>query len=101
MEPETLSTRGTYNFSLPGDGAFTDVTEQSGARDLPWGASASILDYDRDGWLDLYVANHIHFDIMANKKCYSKNSRRDYCGPVFSSDAKESGSRLRSILFGA
>ncbi len=64
-----------------GDGTFTDVTEKSGTGDLLWGSSASALDYDRDGWLDLYVANYVHFDIIANNRCYTKTSRRDYCGP--------------------
>ncbi len=64
-----------------GDGTFTDVTEKSGTGDPLWGTSVSAVDYDRDGWLDLYVANYVHFDITANTKCYSRTSRRDYCGP--------------------
>ena len=47
-------------FKNNGDGTFTDVTagsglEASGARR---GTSASVGDYDNDGLLDLYVANH-------------------------------------------
>jgi hypothetical protein len=62
-------------------GVFTDVTGKSGTGDELWGTSAAVFDYDRDGWLDLYVANYVYFDIVANKRCFAKNSRRDYCGP--------------------
>ena len=45
-----------------GQGSFVDVTEQSG---LPsqkrWSTGCAFLDYDRDGLLDLFVANYIIF----------------------------------------
>jgi hypothetical protein len=46
-----------------GDGTFTDVTEracltQAGTR---WGAGCCFLDFDRDGHLDLFVANYVDF----------------------------------------
>jgi len=46
-----------------GNGTFTDVTEQAGVGngDLV-GAGTCFLDMDRDGDLDLYVANYIEFD---------------------------------------
>src|SRR5581483_1924218 len=47
-----------------GDGTFTDVSEKAGvagANDR-WGAGACFLDYDRDGHLDLFVANYVAFD---------------------------------------
>ena len=47
-----------------GSGAFTDVTERAGlkqSRDR-WGTGCAFLDYDRDGFLDLFVANFIEFD---------------------------------------
>lgn len=64
-----------------GDGTFTDVTTRTGTGDDLWGSSAAAFDYDRDGWPDLYVTNYVFFDIVKNKKCYAKSSRRDYCGP--------------------
>ncbi len=64
-----------------GDGTFRDVTAKTGTQDNLWGSSAAAIDFDKDGWLDLYVANYVHFDLKANKKCYAKSSRRDYCGP--------------------
>lgn len=39
------------------DGTFSDVTVHSQTLDYGAGMSASMGDYDNDGWLDLYVAN--------------------------------------------
>jgi len=65
-----------------GDGTFSDMTEVSRTGDHQWGTSAAFLDYDRDGWLDLYVANYVDYSVEANKKCYARSSRQDYCGPA-------------------
>jgi enediyne biosynthesis protein E4 len=48
-----------------GDGTFTDVTKQAGLTNDPtrWGSGATFLDYDRDGHLDLFVANYVKFDM--------------------------------------
>ncbi|MBV9300547.1 MAG: CRTAC1 family protein [Acidobacteriaceae bacterium] len=47
-----------------GDGTFTDVTEQSGLLHAgnKWGSGCTFIDYDRDGRLDLFVANYLEFD---------------------------------------
>jgi hypothetical protein len=47
-----------------GDGTFTDVSEQAGVAgpENRWGAGCCFLDYDRDGQLDLFVANYVNFD---------------------------------------
>jgi enediyne biosynthesis protein E4 len=47
-----------------GDGTFTDVSEKSGVAGSGnrWGAGCCFLDYDRDGHLDLFVANYVSFD---------------------------------------
>jgi hypothetical protein len=64
------------------DGTFTDVTKKAGvAGNGHWGASATFFDYDRDGLLDLYVANYVDYQIENNQKCYSSTSARDYCAP--------------------
>src|SRR5262249_10142421 len=47
-----------------GDGTFRDVTEAAGLK-LPrvrWGSGCAFIDYDRDGHLDLFVANYVDFD---------------------------------------
>ena len=46
-----------------GDGTFTDVPKRLGSRDgTPLGRRLLFLDYDRDGHLDLFVANYVEFD---------------------------------------
>ena len=47
-----------------GDGSFTDVTKEAGLlhEKTRWGAGCTFIDYDRDGNLDLFVANYLHFD---------------------------------------
>lgn len=47
-----------------GGGRFEDVSEAVGLLDLGWSGDASPVDFDRDGWPDLYVLNmqgHDHF----------------------------------------
>jgi enediyne biosynthesis protein E4 len=48
-----------------GDGTFTDVTAKAGLTQSKtrWNSGCAFLDYDRDGNLDLFVANYIDFDI--------------------------------------
>src|SRR5437588_4374876 len=47
-----------------GDGTFMDVSESAGMAGSQnrWGAGCCFLDYDRDGHLDLFVANYVNFD---------------------------------------
>ncbi|MGA3035592.1 MAG: VCBS repeat-containing protein, partial [Terracidiphilus sp.] len=46
-----------------GDGTFTDVTKEAGLlRPVRWGTGCTWVDYDRDGRLDLFVANYVVFD---------------------------------------
>jgi len=64
------------------NGRFVDVTGQAGVGgDGRWGSSATFLDFDRDGLLDLYVVNYLDYRLDANKKCYASTSVRDYCAP--------------------
>jgi hypothetical protein len=48
-----------------GNGKFTDVTEKAGLTQSKtrWNSGCAFLDYDKDGHLDLFVANYIDFDI--------------------------------------
>jgi hypothetical protein len=47
-----------------GDGTFTDVSTKAGVagEETRWGAGCCFLDYDRNGLLDLFVANYVSFD---------------------------------------
>ena len=65
-----------------GDGTFTDVTRQSGADNQPgFAVSAAFVDYDRDGWLDLYVANNVNYTIEDGTVCPNPAGAADYCPP--------------------
>jgi len=48
-----------------GNGTFTDVTEKAGVggNGKRWNTGCAFLDYDRDGHLDLFVANYIDLDL--------------------------------------
>jgi len=64
------------------DGTFTDVSTESRAEDRGWSVSAAFVDYDRDGWLDLFVGNYVNYSVEADKPClHSIGSLRDYCPP--------------------
>ena len=49
--------RGNSLFRNRGDGSFEDVTLQARAEMGRWAWSSDALDFDSDGWEDLYVAN--------------------------------------------
>lgn len=73
-----------------GDGTFADATAQAGVstlrKGLPrWNTGCAFLDYDRDGHLDLFVANYIDFDLKTvpvpeSGKCLYKGLKVA-CGP--------------------
>lgn len=44
-------------FYVYNDGVYKEVTEESGMLNKAWGLSASIGDFNNDGWNDVYVAN--------------------------------------------
>ena len=48
-----------------GDGTFTDVSEKAGVagNGTRWNTGCAFVDYDRDGHLDLFVANYIDLDL--------------------------------------
>ena len=69
-------------FHNNGDGTFTDIWSRTGIdeRNL-FGVSASFVDYDRDGWLDLYVGNNVDYDLDNDTECPNPAGNRDYCSP--------------------
>ncbi|HET9533192.1 MAG TPA: CRTAC1 family protein [Blastocatellia bacterium] len=48
-----------------GNGTFTDLAEKAGVANnrSRWGSGCAFLDYDRDGYLDLFVASYIDLDL--------------------------------------
>ena len=50
-----------------GDGTFADATQRAGlgTKGTRWGSGCTLIDYDRDGDLDLFAANYLKFDLAA------------------------------------
>ena len=67
-----------------GNGTFTDVTAKAGVADEGgWSTSAGWFDYDKDGWLDLVVANYIEWSPKNNLYCGERRpGYRSYCHPA-------------------
>ncbi len=65
-----------------GNPRFREVTAAAGADDPRWSIAATFFDYDRDGWLDLYVGNYLRFSPQGYQPCRTRAGEPDYCGPV-------------------
>lgn len=85
-----------------GNGRFERITESCGIKNIRWATSAAFLDYDRDGWLDLYVANYVEYD--PGHDCIDSSGRIDFCNPavfprtsdrLFRNVSSESGGQIR------
>jgi hypothetical protein len=69
-------------FHNDGHGTFTDVTKHVGL----WGpnefsTSAAWVDYDRDGHLDLVVANYVQWSPETDLYCTIDGKTKSYCTP--------------------
>jgi enediyne biosynthesis protein E4 len=64
-----------------GNGTFTDVSKASGTDERSWSVSAAFVDYDRDGWLDLYVGNYLRYDLARSGQCVGPSGAPGYCTP--------------------
>ncbi len=61
---------------------FEDVTEEFGlAENAGYSSSAAFLDYDRDGFLDLYVARYVTWSPATDVACSPDGVHRTYCTP--------------------
>jgi enediyne biosynthesis protein E4 len=78
-----ISTVGqSHLFHNNGNGTFTDVTKSAGL----WGPNefstgAAWVDYDRDGKLDLVVANYVQWSEQTDLYCTLDGSHKSYCTP--------------------
>ena len=69
-------------FRNNGDGTFSDISSRSGTSDpSSWSVSASFVDVDRDGWLDLFVGNYLNYTLEAHTPCFNRSGPPDYCPP--------------------
>ena len=67
-----------------GDGTFADVTQAAGMAPggTEWSVAAAWLDYDNDGWLDLFVVNYVQWDPQNEPFCgHPEQKYRTYCHP--------------------
>ena len=65
-----------------GNGTFSDVTAKTGVGNPNgWGVPAAFVDYDRDGWLDLFVGNYLLYSVAGDLDCLSVTGQHDYCPP--------------------
>jgi enediyne biosynthesis protein E4 len=72
----------SHLFHNNGNGTFTDVTKSAGM----WGpsefsTSAAWVDYDRDGNLDLVVANYVQWTEQTDLYCTLDGAHKSYCTP--------------------
>jgi hypothetical protein len=64
-----------------GNGTFTDISRKSGTDQQSWSVSASFVDVNRDGWLDLYVANYLQYELEDVSPCFGASGSPGYCTP--------------------
>src|SRR5207248_7362446 len=72
----------SHLFHNNGNGTFTDATRGAGL----WGpnefsTSAAWVDYDRDGLLDLVVANYVQWSPQTDLFCTLDGTHKSYCTP--------------------
>jgi enediyne biosynthesis protein E4 len=63
-----------------GSGRFRDVTDAAGIANPAWALSAAFFDYNRDGRLDLVVANYLAYS--ESVRCAGLDGQPDYCSPL-------------------
>src|SRR5260370_21094070 len=59
---------GIRLFRNLGNGTFAEVTAKAGVANGGFSTSAMFFDYDRDGWLDLLVANYVDWSIEKDQQ---------------------------------
>jgi hypothetical protein len=64
-----------------GQGRFADVTRHAGVTGSGWSTSATFVDVDADGDLDLFVTRYLDWRIEIERDCYSLTGVIDYCSP--------------------
>jgi hypothetical protein len=69
-------------FHNNGNGTFTDVTQKSGLGGVQeFSTGAAWVDYDKDGRLDLIVANYVQWSPETDLYCTLDGKSKSYCTP--------------------
>jgi tetratricopeptide (TPR) repeat protein len=68
-------------FRNTGGARFTDVTDRAGVGQQGFSTSAAWVDYDRDGWLDLFVLRYVDWSIETDLFCTLDGKTKSYCTP--------------------
>jgi len=69
-------------FHNTGHGTFVDVTEKAGlGKHSGLSTSALWFDYDRDGYLDLFVCNYVKWSPETDISCSMDGHTKAYCTP--------------------
>ncbi|HXH68303.1 MAG TPA: CRTAC1 family protein [Candidatus Limnocylindrales bacterium] len=72
----------SHLFHNNGNSTFTDVTQKSGlAGPKEFNTSAAWVDFDKDGKLDLVVANYVQWSIESDLYCTLDGKSKSYCTP--------------------
>jgi enediyne biosynthesis protein E4 len=72
----------SHLFHNNGNGTFRDVTRAAGMwGDSEFSTSAAWLDYDRDGKLDLVIANYVQWSEQGDLYCTVDGAHKSYCTP--------------------
>ena len=81
----SLTDRLYRNDLEPGSDAsslhFTDVTTTSRIAATGYGMGVTTGDFDRDGWLDLYVGNYVDYSLATHTPCPLASGALTYCAP--------------------
>ncbi len=72
---------GDHLFHNEGNGKFRDVTKSAGIQNASFGTSAAWFDFDRDGKLDLFVANYVQWSPKLDLWCSLDGATKSYCTP--------------------